>query len=172
MENLFTVRLRKKIRKKLIKSKKGNLIPLSEMKKVGIIYNLEEEGVSEGVLYLVGEFSSRGIEMYCLGLDKKNNSKLEDFPKITKENFRWNGLPRGEAFKDFVSRDYDVIIDLCSVQRPVAVDYILLMSKANMRLGLHGDNIFDIDFPVGNLKISITEQLREVVKYLSVINFK
>ena len=116
---------------------------LESAKDIGIVYYLPDEEAYETVSAYVKKLQDRGKNVKALGYVEKKHLTGRFMPKLSYDFLYPSGLswylkPQSPAARDFMDAGYDILIDL-SLQEFVPVSYILALSKAGFKVGLHSE---------------------------------
>ena len=148
---------------------------LKDAKRIGILYTLDDvpdyERVSEFVSLLQGDHK----EVKALGFVKNRNLVQRFLPKLSydffsKRDLTWFYKPIHKQVKDFIEKEFDLLIDL-SLQDNFPLKYISGLSNALCRVGKFSDKNTEYYDLMIDLKPSMTseEYLGQVQHYLTVI---
>jgi hypothetical protein len=149
---------------------------LQEAKRIGILYTLDNvpdyERVSEFVAQLQGEHK----EVKALGYVKNRNLVQRFLPKLSydffsKRDLTWFYKPIHTKVRDFVEKEFDLLIDL-SLHDSFPLKYIAALSKAFCRVGRFSEENTEYYDLLIDLKPSMTseEYLGQIRHYLTIIN--
>tara|TARA_B100001250_G_C19615140_1_gene706812 strand:+ start:217 stop:765 length:549 start_codon:yes stop_codon:yes gene_type:complete len=164
--------LEKKVKKKRYKS---NLITLSDVRKIGIVFDAPLSKDVVKVKDLLKYFLRKNIDVDVLGFVEKK--KMEDFHLSTlhfnyinlKDLSFW-GVPNSTVVERFFSKEFDMLINL-SLSNSFCTKYVTLNSKSKFRVGVFSQNNklrYDLMF---NLKIkSLDFFIKNVIYYLEMID--
>lgn len=132
----------------------GEYISLYYAKKVGFIFSASSIGMDKGIDILISTLKARGViyKGICIDFRKKGEGVIRPFcasTKVThlyKDDVNWYGKPKEDAIQEFLSEEYDIIIDLTPEKRIFTVDYILRLTKSSLMVGVSQfkGNIYDI----------------------------
>ena len=70
---------------------------------------------------------------YC-PIEETADLMVKSFDFFTPKETGFLGLPKSETVESFLNEDYDILIDL-SITEQIAVQYIVALSKAPMKVG-------------------------------------
>ncbi len=155
MINCFPINLiQQKALRKIEYNHIGKYISLYYAKKVGFIFDASLEGIDKGITMLMNTLKARGVEYkgICIDFRKKAEGVTRPFLASTKVlnifngDVNWYGKPSDESITEFLSEDYDIIIDLTVGKRLFTVDYILKSSSCSLLVGVNNskENLHDI----------------------------
>jgi hypothetical protein len=148
---------------------------LNDSKYVGILWNPEDEGSQdayESLRKIVHgkKIKTTGIaqidsirEMEILTTNTKSGF-------LDKRNVTWLGRPKSNAGIHFIEEPFDILIDL-SVNKTIALQYMLVHSKAIFKVGWKGEdpNYYDLTIDIAE-KPQCKYLMEQMVYYLEKIN--
>lgn len=168
--------------KKNVKGKKRQFRPLNinEMNKVGIVYLANSEDQHNKVKnYLDKLTKDIGVRsVIALGVvdDKELPGYLvakRNFTHICAKDLDWKRTPRGAEVVNFITEEFDVLIDL-SLEDDLVVQHIVATSRSSFKVGRKGglnDELHDMLIDVAGNK-SISQYINHIDRYLHMINAK
>ncbi|MFH1161359.1 MAG: hypothetical protein V1733_10495 [bacterium] len=152
------------------------MVSLSSAKSVGILYPLYVIPDYNEVAEFVSSLQHQHKEVKALGFVDNKNLIKRFLPKLSYDFFSWNDLnwfykPLNTKVKDFISQEFDLLIDLC-LQDILAMKYIMGLSKAHCRVGRYNErNRTFLDLMIDpQPMISLREYIAQVRHYLTIIN--
>lgn len=124
---------------------------LDSAKTIGIIYQVGEEKDQIEFTGFVGRLQSDKKEVKALGIVPYKNIPHYCYPKlaydyITTKNLNWFKKPTGDKVKDFIDKEFDILINFDTTNNPT-LTYIAGMSKAFCKAGMYKKNnekIYDL----------------------------
>ncbi len=169
-------------RRALLKEAKPDRRPvaknLGQSVKVGIIYFVADETAHNQVRNYVKKIKEElGItKIMALGyFDQKEtpfylHAKL-NFDVFCVKNLNWYRIPSGNVVQNFISEEYDVLIDL-TVRDMLPLQYVLAKSKARFKVGRLSDtNAHFLDMMVDTAGAdSLPQLIANLNRYLMMIN--
>jgi len=126
------------------------LISLEQTRTIGIICQITDEDSYKEIhnlfsklqshnrtVWLVGYVNEKKVPYYCL------QQLSADY--FSRRNLNWYGKPDFAQLNDFISKDFDLLIDLSRNNLP-PLHYILATSKAGLLVGAneHTQDLYDI----------------------------
>lgn len=187
MINCFPINLiQKKSLRKIENTHSGKYISLYYAKKVGFIFDASLEGIDKGITSLINTLKARGVDYKGICLDFRKKSEGVTRPllasikvqNIYKSDINWYQKPNPEIIQDFISEEFDIIIDLTSGKRLFTADYILKNSRCSLLVGVAPSKDALHDIIISNQEINpelqlTTEQIQEININLvkSIINY-
>jgi hypothetical protein len=98
------------------------------------------------------------------------------FPKLTfefcnKTHFAWNHQPTSPTINSFISKEYDVLIDLTPSEF-FHVKYLVSQSPAHFKVGRYAEkyvDLYDMMIQVDD-QCSLQETINHTIHYLKMIN--
>jgi len=150
---------------------------LKNSKSVGILWNPADEGSIETYELLRKTLQIKGIKSTGIAYIGSNR-EMETLATIThsgflhRRNVRWFGRPQTSAGIEFIQEPFDIMIDL-SINKAVALQYILVYSLATFKVGWQGadHNYYDLNIDVSE-KPLCKFLMEQIVFYLESINEK
>ncbi|NEW82655.1 MAG: hypothetical protein GZ094_09855 [Mariniphaga sp.] len=150
---------------------------LKNSKSVGILWNPADEGSIETFELLRKALQIKGIKSTGIAYIGSNR-EMETLATIThsgflhRQNVRWFGRPQTSDGIEFMQEPFDIMIDL-SINKAVALQYILVYSLATFKVGWQGanHNYYDLNIDVSE-KPQCKFLMEQIVFYLESINEK
>ena len=141
----------------------------AKLKTIGIIVDIDHFEAYEEVMSLSENLAlkPKNISVLCFTENHKNYLNFET-PLFTLKDFSWNGILKKQELKDFVNKEFDVVIGYFNNSNP-CLDYMTAILKAPFKIGLQGSltDLFDL---IINVDINDTEVFKnEAVKYLKIL---
>lgn len=136
----------KLLKKKLKSERKPSVHNFEDARSIGIIYKEKGESyyilVKQYVKYLRDEHGIRDIMAFAYIDDKKvvpfyQVHKLK-YDYFTKANLDWRMEPHGDEVSNFLSRDFDILIDL-EKEPCLPLRFILAKSNASFKVGYYAE---------------------------------
>ena len=164
-------------RKELAKgSRTRKLTNLREAKKIGILYNLDDVPDYEIISEFVTQLQHDRKEVKALGYVKNKVLVSRFLPKLSYDFFsskdmNWFYRPVNEKLKDFIHKDFDLLIDL-DTRDTLPLKYISGLSRSLCRIGRYSvahASCFDLMIDV-NPTTPVTEFINQITHYLTIIN--
>ena len=157
-------------------SRKRIIHNLNTAENVGVVFspaNKEELKIIKGFLSFLSNIE---IKVFPLALidSKKNDIEVvleKNINFIQRKDFNWFHKPFTKVLKDFISEDFDILINLC-MEDSLPINYIVSQSKAKLKTGKYFENTetfcdLMIDIKESN---NISYLIEQTSHYLSVIN--
>ncbi len=116
------------------------IVPFDKAKSIGIIYDSTNEKYFELVKRYVKEIRDlHHKEVLALGYYDHNELPAMRFAKLgmdffTRKALNWHFKPTTQIVKNFINRDFDILIDL-HTGNSIPFRYIVAMSKAKFKIG-------------------------------------
>ncbi len=148
---------------------------LDDARRIGILYTLDDMPDYERVSEFVSRLQNDHKEVKALGFVKNRNLLQRFLPKLSfdffsKRDLTWFYKPIHSQVKDFIEKEFDLLIDL-SMQDTFPLKYISGLSRALCRVGKFSeDNTQYYDLMI-DTKPSMTQEeyMKQVQHYLTVI---
>lgn len=148
---------------------------LDDAKRIGILYSLDDVPDYDRVSEFVSKLQGDHKEVKALGFVKNKNLVQRFLPKLSydffsKRDLTWFYKPIHSQVKDFIEKEFDLLIDL-SLQDQFPLKYISGLSRALCRVGKYSEENTDYYDLMIDLKPTTTseEYLGQVQHYLTVI---
>jgi hypothetical protein len=148
---------------------------LKDAKRIGILYTLNDVPDYERVSEFVSKLQGDHKEVKALGFVKNKNLIQRFLPKLSydffsKRDLTWFYKPIHTQVKDFIEKEFDLLIDL-SLHDSFPLKYISGLSKAMCRVGKFSEENTEYYDLMIDLKPSMSseEYLGQVQHYLTVI---
>jgi hypothetical protein len=165
------------LKEELLKTvRERKMTNLKEAKKIGVLYTLDDVPEYETVSELVSYLQHDHKEVKALGFVKNKNLVSRFLPKLSYDFFsnkdvNWFFKPLHSRVKDFVDREFDILIDL-SMNDSLPLKFISGLSMAHCRVGRFSEaNRLCYDLMIDlNKPITLNEYIHQIIHYLTVIN--
>jgi len=174
-------KLRIKIGKYYFKREKAKtdchrqMTSLQDAQRIGILYTLDDVPDYERVSDFVAQLQNDHKEVKALGFVKNKNLVQRFLPKLSfdffsKRDLTWFYKPMHEQVKDFIEKEFDLLIDL-SMQDNFPLKYIAGLSNALLRVGKFSDeNSAYYDLMIDTKPTMTTDEyLGQIQHYLTII---
>lgn len=150
---------------------------LNDAKAIAFLYKINTEEdcirVNKFMKYLKSEFGIKRV--FFLGYwdnAKKDPEFLQtklDFDFFSKKDLNWRGVPAGGNIDNFMSEQFDILIDLNNYFN-IPLRYLILKSTAKMKVGRYSkENEPYFDLMLADNKTDFEEFCNQLVKYLTMI---
>lgn len=149
---------------------------LNDARRIGILYTLNEVPDYEAVSEFVSELQHDQKEVKALGFVRNKNLISRFLPKLSydffsKKDITWFCKPIHQQVKDFIEKEFDILIDL-SVHDSFPLKYISGLSRALCRVGKFSEEnveYYDLMIEIKS-NITLNEYLGYIKHYLTIIN--
>ena len=123
-----------------------------EVKSIGIIFNGLDSNLNNEILNFIKKSKNQGLNVKALALvDKKTDTSNLIYDTFTSKDISLAKVPNLESLNGFHTTQFDILINFYN-EGFMPLEYISIISKAKMRIGLLGTNIECSDLIVGNLE--------------------
>ena len=161
------------------KDRKVRFCNLNNAKKVGLLYNIDDERDSHKLLRFIKtlkeDFGIRNVKAISYFQDKNSPSFLEGNNSVQyfiTSDLSWRREPKNDVCIEFMKQEFDLLIDL-SNEFVIPLKSVLLDSKAKFKVGKYSkENEAYFDFMINSKHIDFYEFTQELVRYLTMINEK
>jgi hypothetical protein len=149
------------------------LIPFDKAKSIGILYDSTNEKYFELVKRYVKEIRElHHKEVLALGYYDQNELPPMRFSKLgldffTRKTLNWHYKPVNPIVKNFISREFDILIDLHTGNN-IPFRYIVAMSKAQFKIGKYDKataSFYDFMISTGD-HLALPQFIEQVNHYL------
>lgn len=122
------------------------------------------------LLNTLNKYTADGKKLFFLGYVKKLPPfEQEEILWITKKDMNWFGIPKSQKIKNFVDREFDVLINT-SMKTIRPLEYISTYSKAKLRIGkFDAKKTYYYDFMMHMDNDNQYEYLDQVERYLRMV---
>ena len=152
------------------------LTNLKDAKRIGILYNLDDVPDYDVVEEFVTQLQHDRKEVRALGYVKNKNLISRFLPKLSYDFFsgkdiNWFYKPVKQKVMDFISKDFDLLIDL-DMKDSLPLKYISGLSMSMCRIGRYSEgssSCYDFMLDV-NSSMPVTEFIKQITHYLTIIN--
>ncbi len=173
--------LRIKIGKYYFKKEKSKtdchrqMTSLQDAQRIGILYTLNDVPDYERVSDFVAQLQNDHKEVKALGFVSNKNLVQRFLPKLSfdffsKRDLTWFYKPIHKQVKDFIEKEFDLLIDL-SLQDNFPLKYIAGLSNALLRVGKFSEeNTAYYDLMIDTKPTMTTDEfLGQIQHYLTII---
>jgi len=165
------------LKQKLKKQKRTPIIcNINQAKTIGLIFNCTIDADRQTVRDLESFFrqSNKTVEVLGYSNVKKNGDPLigdANHHYIYCNDFNWFFKPKNELIDNFISNQYDILIDLYQDEE-FPVEYMLKLSRAKFKVGCaHLDKgLHDLMIDVSKKKGDSSYLSEHLKHYLSILN--
>ncbi|MBL7915776.1 MAG: hypothetical protein JNL49_12090 [Bacteroidia bacterium] len=155
--------------------RKTAVIPFSNAKNIGILYDATEDKDYELIKNYVRDMRGLSKEVIALGFYNKPELPNTRFMKLgldffTRKALNWKMKPNNPIVSNFVNRNFDILICL-NLQKSIPLKYISSMTKAQFKIGKYEANsasIFDFMIKVDD-PVNLKQLIDQVNHYLNLI---
>ncbi len=158
---------------------KQHLIPFEKAKSIGILYDSSNEKYFELVKRYVKEIRElHQKDVLALGYYDQDELPPMRFSKLgldffTRKTLNWYYKPSNPIVKNFVNREFDILIDL-HTGNSIPFKYIVAMSKARFKIGKYekGSTSF-YDFMISTREnLALPQFIEHVNHYLKSFKYE
>ena len=151
------------------------MVNLPEAKRIGILYTLDDMPDYDKVSVFVNQLQQDHKEVKALGFVKSKNLVERFLPKLSfdffsKKDINWFYRPIHSTVKDFIEKEFDLLIDL-SLADTFPLKYVAGLSRAVCRVGRFSeDNMYYYDLMIdAKPAVTFDEYLFQICHYLTII---
>lgn len=147
--------------------------PFEEAKKIGILFNASDLEQEKLVLQYVERLRSKNHKkVTILGFfDDKEERDFSLFKHYSNKDLDWLFRPKKEDVNYFIDKKFDIVISFLS--KPyMHSDYIMALSKAQLRVGRNSNNTDSFDLIINERQNDPAHFVALVDMYLRIFNEK
>ncbi len=154
------------------------LVSLSDARNVGIVYLVSNQGIFNKVKLLIRKLNSPYRQVVALGF--VNRDSIPDYCVAAnsgyyfdKKDLNWYGAPKNDYVKEFLNKEFDVIIDL-TLEDVYVLQYIIALSKSKLKVGRFSKSMqkhYDLMIKNDNDVLS-DEYIDQILYYLNILKNK
>ena len=152
------------------------MVNIANAKVIGIVYPLHDIPDYEQVEKLVATLQHEHKEVHALGFVQHKNLISRFLPKLSYDFFSFNNLnwfykPVNEKVRDFISSEFDLLIDL-TLQENLPIKFVVGLSRARCKVGCFSEEnarYYDLMIKTQSM-ISLREFITQVQHYLTIIH--
>jgi hypothetical protein len=153
-----------------------NFINLDDLKRVGILFERDNDTTAANTAKLAKFLFDQGIQIDVLAYVnlKKPTEELESKKGLKlfyKRDLNWFGKPKSEEVVSFIKQKFDLLIK-ADFSKSYPLAYICTQSNASLVAGPKDDLVSSYDFILETHKSDQREYHQALLHYLSVINKK
>lgn len=165
------------LRKQLVNNRRmRKLVNLKDAKNIGIVYLLEDVPDYNRIESFVAGLQHDHKEVKAMGFVRNKVLINRFLPKLSYDFFspgdmNWFFQPVSAKVKDFMAKDFDIIIDM-SISGNLPLRYITALSSSHCRIGRFSEenkDCYDLMLNVDD-KTSLDDYMTQVTHYLTIIN--
>ena len=154
------------------------LINLNEARSIGIVYNVNSQTIFNKVKKLTKELTTRQRQVMPIGF--VNRRSIPNYciaPNsgyyFNQRDLNWYGGPRNDYVKEFINKEFDILIDL-NMENEYILRYISGLSKSKLKVGSYSkinENYFDFMIKTDK-SLSIDIFMEHALHYLLILKSK
>jgi hypothetical protein len=154
------------------------LVSFSDARNIGIVYLVSNQGVFNKVKLLIRKLNSPYRQVMALGF--VNRDSIPDYCVAAnsgyyfdKKDLNWYGAPNNDYIKEFINKEFDIIIDL-TLEDVYVLQYIVALSKSKLKVGRFSKSMekyYDLMIKNNNNTLS-DEYIDQILYYLDILKSK
>ena len=162
--------------KNLKRNKK--LVNLNEAKTVGIVYNVTNQEIFKKVKLLIKDLTTAKRQVMAIGF--VNRKSIPDYCiaaysgyYFDQKDLNWFGGPKNNYIKEFINKEFDILIDL-TLEDVFVIQFISGLSKSRLKVGRYSENhikYYDLMIKVNN-SLSLDIFIEQILHYLLILKSK
>ncbi len=159
-------------------NRQRQIVNLSDAKSIGLLYNVLDEETYHIADAFAKKLKQDNKYVHVLGFIDLKYTQPFIIPTLAtdffiKKDINWYGKPNNQFVKDFIERDFDILINL-SLNDNYTLQYISGLSKAKFKVGTSNKNnseFYDFLFELP-IHTKLSEYIKQIEYYLTLINKK
>lgn len=158
--------------KKYAQNRQRKTLQWKDVKTIGFLLDGSDPIQLRLLLNKLYGYKSEGKKIEMIGYVKKLPPFEEENIKwITKKDLSWAGIPKMNAIKDFIEKDFDILINT-SLESIRPLEFISAFSNAKLRIGVFSENkTYCYDFMMHiDSHTDTFNYLEQVEHYLKLLN--
>ncbi len=164
------------LEKKIAKVKRSpTFLNLKDAKSIAIVANIDTIEKYKTTSDFITWLKQQGKTIFVLALVK--NEELKKFFEtgtsilfFSKKNITWYGKPRNIKYKEFIDKQFDILIDI-SMAQIITMQYLVGLSKAKFKVGKFYDSHAYADFMISlKPEDKLSFFIDQIKHYLTTIN--
>lgn len=151
------------------------LVPFTEAKKIGILYDSTNEKHYEIVKKLVKDIRAQQKDVLALGYYDNKQLPNTRYVKLgldffTKKSLNWYLKPHNPNINNFINADFDILINL-NIEKSFPLKYISAKTKAKFKIGKYDKkNAPFCDMMISTEEnISLGKFIEQLLHYLNLL---
>lgn len=179
MSNFFIKIIQNIILRRVKNHRVRNYVSITNAKKVGFIFNVNEKGIEEAIPVLEKNLQTHGVDFQGVAIDLSETQegvpKFQSDPYIInlyKSDTNWIGIPSHELLTKFINSDFDIFLDL-TIEKVFPLDYILEHTNSKVIVGFCEKKAskYDILIKASNdsTQPGLSEYVINTIEYLTTI---
>jgi len=156
----------------LLKKRSAQGEYITELKNLAVLIDASKSADMKSVLKLANDLGVSKGSLKIMGYkeDQKDIEEDQNAGYYNDKCFGMNGVIKSTALKEFVNKEYDVLINFYSEDK-LELNYIATASKAKFKVGLAEiDNRIN-DLVIGKAINDVNLFVSELKKYLKILQF-
>jgi hypothetical protein len=152
-----------------------SIITLANAKSVGILWNPIDEESIETYESLRKILTAKGIKSFGIAYigskrEKDTLSTITNSWLMNSGNVTCFGRPKSGDGLQFIQQEFDILIDL-SLQKSIALQYMLIHSTARFKVGWKGEdpNLYDLEIDI-SANPGCRFLMEQIIYYLEKLN--
>ncbi|MBN2174605.1 MAG: hypothetical protein JW731_10760 [Bacteroidales bacterium] len=151
------------------------LINLNDAKSVVIVYNVINQDLFTQIKLLVKELTTRNRQVMALGFVNRNS--IPNYCVAANSGYyfdlkdlNWFGAPKNDYIKEFIKKEFDILIDL-TLEDNFVTQFIAGLSRSKFKVGRYSPNheqYYDLMIDIKK-NSTIEEFIENVIHYLLVL---
>lgn len=152
------------------------MVMLDNASEIGILFSIDDIEIYNRVRKYVKYLQERGKAVKVLGFSNEKSVPHFCHPKLSYDYFslrglNWYGRPTGQFVEDFISFEFDLIINL-DINDAAPLRYISGLSRAHLKVGVFKENnarFYDLMIRLQD-EDTLPDYIKLVNHYLSILN--
>ena len=154
------------------------LTNLSDSRTIGIVYLVSNQTVFNKVKLLIRKLNSPYRQVMALGYVDRDS--IPDYCVAAnsgyyfdRKDLNWYGAPGNDYIKEFINKEFDIIIDL-TLEDVYVLQYIVALSKSKLKVGRFSKSMQKYyDLMIKNDQKALSDEyIDQILHYLNILKSK
>lgn len=164
--------------RRVVNTRKKDYISIKDAKRVGFVFNVNEEGVEQAIPILEKQLQSHKVNFQGIAFDLSEEQagipKFQSDPYVInlyKSDLNWIGIPNHDLFSKYIDAHFDIFIDL-SLKPIFPIDYLVNVVNSTVIVGFRPKMISKYDILIQSKEDSspkLSDFVMNTLNYLTTI---
>ena len=161
--------LKSDLKKAVAKNRRTKaLVSVEQAKSIGVLYMVGDEKDYIAATNLFGGLQQMKKEVRTLGFIDLKDLPHYCYPRlsfdyISQPTMNWYKRPFGDKIKDFIHKDFDILLNLDTTQNP-SLTYVYAISNAKFKIGI--DTLVNKEYSDLMISTKNTVSLPDLFEYM------
>lgn len=147
-------------------------VSLEKAQHIGILFNATDPARNVAIQHFASKYKQIDKRVEVLGfIDGSHPEEALPFPHFSRKGISWLYIPKDPAVEHFMNQRFDILLNAYTDDFPV-FDYITILSKAKMRMGLYNPDkteCYDVMVDSREEEPALPDLLNTFERYLKMI---